>query len=182
MERREYGRRDVVGEIAVNMLSPKEVEYLLDENEKLRNHVADLVEQLGSPCGNNSGLCRSCEIKRRWLAGLIGLAVGGAWAVAFHREMPPANQVTWISSAYDWTHQAIAELTTQAHGYFLAQSWSRADEEELYWTVFGALVFGPLIGVVIRWRLALFKRSEAWKRWRVYYAWQAYKQAGRERE
>jgi hypothetical protein len=172
----------VVREIAVNMLSPKELEYLLEENEKLRNHVADLVEQLGSPRGSNFGLCRSCEIKRRWLAGLIGLALAGAWASAFIREMPPASHVVWLTGAYDWTREVIAELTKQAHGYFLAQDWARADEEKLYWTVLGALIPGPVIGVVIRWKLALFRRSEAWKRWRIYYAWQAYKQPGRERE
>jgi|SRR5580698_6248713 hypothetical protein len=182
MERRAHGRRDVVREIAINMLSPKELEYLLEENEKLRNHVAELVEQLGSPGGNNFGLCRSCEIKRCWLAALIGLALAGAWASAFIREMAPASHVVWITGAYGWTRGVIAELTKQAHGYLSAQGWSRAVEERVYWTVLGALILGPVISVVIRWKLALFKRSETWKRWRIYYAWQAYKQAGRERE
>jgi hypothetical protein len=76
----------------------------------------------------------------------------------------------------------ITDIMTYAQMYFSAQMWADTDALQFYWPFLGALILGPVIGVVIHWKLALFRRSQAWKRWRIYHAWQAYKQAGRERE
>src|SRR5579871_2570824 len=46
----------------------------------------------------------------------------------------------------------------------------------------GLLWFGPFVGVIVSWKIRLFKRNETWKDWPLYKAYVAYEEARRQRQ
>lgn len=138
-------------------MTAEELEALLEENENLRETNAALSDEntslqndlagRGDGGGRHADLCWPCEKKRRWLAIICGGNLGLAWWYAFPR----------------WGHE------------YLPPAFFQGDVELWFGVILGVLALGPILGVIIAWKLTLFGRSQVWKRWRIYRAWQAFR-------
>lgn len=141
-------------------MTSEELDALLEENENLRETNAALRDEIASLQTELAGighdtsrypdLCWPCEVKRRWLAAILGLNLAGAWLFASFR---------WLRLP-EWLLQHRPHIHPAA----------------LCAAVGLALAGGPLIGVIASWRWTLFKRSQVWKRWRIVRAWQVFRE------